>query len=76
MLGPVLRFNAEAAAPLYAELADTLQPGALSGQGVQARAATFVAAMDQLMTDSGAPRRLRDVGVTEADALMLYREAF
>ena len=62
MLGPVLRFNARAAAPLYAELADVV--GAPGGGGVEARARAFVAAMEALMDESGAPRRLRDVGVT------------
>ncbi|MDO5621385.1 MAG: iron-containing alcohol dehydrogenase [Paracoccus sp. (in: a-proteobacteria)] len=90
MLGPVLRFNAQAAAPLYAELA------AVVGT------TQFVDFMQDIMDASGAPRRLRDVGVTEdslpmlaadamkqtrllinnpvevteADALALYREAF
>ncbi len=100
MLGPVLRFNARAAAPLYAELADVL--GVPGGGDAAARADGFVTHMEKLMNESGAPRQLRDVGVTdntlsmlasdamkqtrllqnnpvevtEADALVLYREAF
>jgi alcohol dehydrogenase class IV len=70
MLGPVLRFNARAAFPLYAELAEIV-PGR-SGSGAVAtprsRADDFIAAIVALMDESGAPRRLRDVGVTE-DAL-------
>jgi alcohol dehydrogenase class IV len=66
----VLRFNARAAFPLYAELAEIV-PGR-SGSGAVAtprsRADDFIAAIVALMDESGAPRRLRDVGVTE-DAL-------
>lgn len=73
MLGPVLRFNMAAAAPLYAELADVvLGP---SETGVQARSADFVAFMQDLMDRSGAPLRLRDVDVPEADLPMLARDA-
>jgi alcohol dehydrogenase class IV len=101
MLGPVLRFNLAAATPLYAKLSDVLL-GPRPGRDVAVRARDFVDAMEGLMNESGAPRRLRDVGVTdnalallasdamkqmrllvnnpvevtEADALMLYREAF
>lgn len=73
MLGPVLRFNAKAAAPLYAELADVL---AISGTGdaVQ-RSDAFVKHMEQLMNESGAPRRLRDVGVTDNALAMLAADA-
>lgn len=73
MLGPVLRYNAPVAAPLYAELADTLQ---LPGQGNEAaRCRSFVDYMDKLMNDSGAPRRLRDVGVTDNSLAMLATDA-
>lgn len=69
MLGPVLRFNAQAAAPLYAELADVLLG---PGPGdAQVRSAAFVSAMETLMNDSGAPRRLRDVGVTDNSLALL-----
>lgn len=67
MLGPVLRFNSRAAAPLYAELATTL--------GLAPSAEAFVAHMLQLMDDSGAPRRLRDVGVREDSLPMLAADA-
>ncbi|WP_323011022.1 iron-containing alcohol dehydrogenase [Paracoccus sp. (in: a-proteobacteria)] len=73
MLGPVLRFNMTAAAPLYAELADVvLGP---SDEGVQARSAAFVSFMEDLMDRSGAPRRLRDVNVPENSLPMLARDA-
>ncbi|TQS69980.1 iron-containing alcohol dehydrogenase [Rhodobacteraceae bacterium] len=73
MLGPVLRFNASAAAPLYAELADVM--GAAGDGDVQARAEDFVRHMDTLMDESGAPRRLRDSGVTDNSLSMLARDA-
>lgn len=73
MLGPVLRFNMAAAAPHYAQLAEVvLGPGAGS---TQERAQAFVAFMDDLMTRSGAPRRLRDCGVPEDSLPTLARDA-
>lgn len=73
MLGPVLRFNAKAAAPLYAELAEVL---GVAGDGdATTRADRFVAHMQWLMDESGAPRRLRDVGVTDNTLAMLAAEA-
>ena len=78
MLGPVLRFNAREAAPHYAELAEVLD-----GNGTgdpPARAAGFVASIERMMDATGAPRRLRDVGVPEtalprlaADAMLQTR---
>lgn len=73
MLGPVLRFNMRAAAPLYAELADVVTGP--SEEGVEARSAAFVAFMEELMDRSGAPRRLRDVDVPEDSLPMLARDA-
>lgn len=73
MLGPVLRFNAKAAASLYAELADVLNvPG--SGNAHE-RSEAFVKHMQHLMDESGAPRRLRDVGVTDNSLAMLASDA-
>jgi alcohol dehydrogenase len=73
MLGPVLRFNEKEAAPLYAELADVLGvPG--SGSPEQ-RSAEFVQAVQTLMDKSGAPRRLRDVGVTDNRLALLATDA-
>ncbi|GAB0117113.1 iron-containing alcohol dehydrogenase [Acidisoma sp. 7E03] len=74
MLGPVLRFNMAAAAPLYAELSDVLL-GVRPGQDDGARSADFVAEMERLMNESGAPRRLRDVGVTDNSLAMLASDA-
>ena len=73
MLAPVLRFNAEAAAQQYSELADLVGAG---GEGdVHARTAAFIGFLDDLMERSGAPRRLRDVGVTRSSLAMLAADA-
>nr|WP_041492560.1 iron-containing alcohol dehydrogenase [Burkholderia lata] len=73
MLGPVLRFNAEAAASHYSELADVVSVG---GTGdATARTAAFIAFLEDLMDRSGAPRRLRDVGVTQASLPTLAADA-
>ena len=73
MLGPVLRFNATAAAPLYAELADLLLGP--SDSPIPTRSANFVAEMQRLLDNSGAPRRLRDVGVTDNSLALLAADA-
>ncbi|WP_345945770.1 iron-containing alcohol dehydrogenase [Pseudomonas sp. dw_358] len=73
MLGPVLRFNLTAAAPLYAELGDVLLGP--SDTTVTTRASRFVAFMDDLMDRSGAPRRLRDVKVREDSLPLLASDA-
>jgi alcohol dehydrogenase class IV len=73
MLGPVLRFNASAAAPLYAELADLLLgpgPG-----GPQNRAEAFIDETERLMDESGVPRRLRDLGVKQDSLALLAADA-
>ncbi|NVN29167.1 iron-containing alcohol dehydrogenase, partial [Endobacter medicaginis] len=73
MLAPVLRFNAAAAAGLYAELADVV---GISGRGTAGeRAEAFAAHMQALLDDSGAPRRLRDVGVTDNSLALLAADA-
>ena len=73
MLGPVLRMNAKVAAPLYAELADALS---VPGEGsAEERSEAFVAHMLELMDESGAPRRLRDVKVTDNSLAMLAADA-
>jgi len=71
MLGPVLRFNQCAAGPQYAELADVVHAPA-TGNG---RSADFVMAMEALMNESGAPRRLRDAGVREERLPLLAADA-
>jgi alcohol dehydrogenase class IV len=74
MLGPVLRFNMAAAAPLYAELSDVIL-GVRPDRAMAARAEDFAAEMERLMDASGAPRRLRDVGVTDNTLALLASDA-
>ena len=74
MLGPVLRFNAAAAAAQYAELAGALGIGEGDGDD-EARTAAFIGFMEDLMDRSGAPRRLRDAGVTRESLPMLAADA-
>ncbi len=66
VLPHVLRFNAEAAAPLYAELAQVLVPG-VSGSD-ESRTQAFIARLEHLIAATKIPARLREVGV-ERDAL-------
>ena len=73
MLGPVLRFNSSAAAAHYAELGDVVL-GPQKGS-TEARAAAFVDEMQRLMDESGAPRHLRDVGVTDNSLALLAADA-
>ncbi|NDW33062.1 iron-containing alcohol dehydrogenase [Salipiger sp. PrR007] len=73
MLGPVLRFNMTAAAAQYAELADVVMGP--STDDTQARSAAFVDFIQDLMTRTGAPRRLRDVDVPEDSLPLLARDA-
>ena len=74
MLRVVLQHNSEAARELYAELAPILAPEC-EGQGSQARCATLIDGLDQLVQASGLKPRLRDHGVPETDIPMLAREA-
>lgn len=73
MLGPVLRFNQAAAATPYAELADVLL-GA-SADDATTRSGRFIAHLEQLMDNSGIPRRLRDAKVDRALLPQLAAEA-
>ena len=73
MLGPVMRFNLPAAAPLYAELADILQPG--TAGDVPAKATALAAYLTGLSPALGLPSRLRDVGITAADLPVLADDA-
>ena len=66
MLIPVLRFNASAAAPHYAELASAV--GVTGGGSVDERAERFIAAIAAIIAESGAPRRLREVGAARQSA--------
>lgn len=73
VLPHVLRFNAPAAAPLYAELAEVVVPGVTGS--VEARAQALTAAMEQFAHATGIERTLREVGVGEGDLDRLADDA-
>ncbi|MDT4867337.1 Iron-containing alcohol dehydrogenase [compost metagenome] len=60
-----MRFNLEAAAPLYAELADIVLPG-LTGDA-HARANALAGYLGGLAAELQLPTRLRELGIGEAD---------
>lgn len=74
MLRVVLQHNGEAARELYAELAPIIAPEC-EGQGSQARCATLIDRLDQLVQASGLKPRLREHGIAEGDIPTLAREA-
>ena len=74
MLGPVMRFNAEAARDDYASLAKWLVPEC-SDLGSQAKAVVLIERMERLIVQSGIAPRLRDHGIGADEAPMLAREA-
>lgn len=73
VLPHVLRFNAPAAAGLYAELAGILVPGA-SGSA-EARTEALIRYVEQLARDTGIERTLREVGVAQTDLSRLAQES-
>ena len=73
VLPHVLRFNAPAAAPLYAELAGIVVPHAEGS--VEARAEALVVAMQQIAVITGIERTLQQVGIAESDLDRLADDA-
>jgi alcohol dehydrogenase class IV len=73
VLPHVLRFNAEACAEQYAELATIVVPHAEGS--AEARAEALAVAMQQFATITGLPRTLRQVGIAETDLNLLADEA-
>jgi alcohol dehydrogenase len=73
VLPHVLRFNASHAAPLYAELADIVVPGASGSE--EARTEGLIAAMQKIAQGTGIQTRLAEVGITEADLDRLADDA-
>jgi len=74
VLAPVLRFNLEAATPLYAELA-ALLPGAGCPAAPAQAAAYLVQRLEEMVRETGIPGTLREVGVTQADLPRLAADA-
>ncbi|WP_429251922.1 iron-containing alcohol dehydrogenase [Paraburkholderia sp. GAS333] len=66
VLPHVLRFNADAAAHLYAELADVVVPGVTGS--VESKTAALIERLEQMIAATSIPARLRDVGI-ERDGL-------
>lgn len=73
VLPHVLRFNAPAAAPLYAELAEVLIPGIQGDETSKTEA--FINFMEQIAIDTGIERQLREVGIKESDLRRMAQEA-
>ena len=73
VLPHVLRFNAPAAAPLYAELAGVVVPHA-SGS-IEARTEALIVAMQQMARMTGIQTTLRQVGITGDDLERLADDA-
>lgn len=73
VLPHVLRFNAEPAAQLYAQLADTIAPGA-SGSAAD-KTAALIARIEGLIIATAIPRTLREVGVKESDLPRMASDA-
>ncbi|MGU7781126.1 iron-containing alcohol dehydrogenase [Burkholderia sp. PU8-34] len=73
VLPHVLRFNAPAAAPRYAELAAIVVPAATGSDEAKTRA--LIDEIDRLIVATGIPRTLREVGVGEGDLPRMASEA-
>lgn len=73
MLTTVLRFNIKGAEALYAELNEAV--GGSPQDTVPASAESFVSRIADLLKASGAPLRLRDVGVRESDLELMAADA-
>lgn len=73
VLGPVMRFNLEAVAPLYAQLADIVLPG-LNGSDRE-KAMALADYLGALAGELGLATRLRDLGITESDIELLVTDA-
>ncbi len=73
VLPHVLRYNAEACAEQYAELATIVVPHAEGSDA--ARAEALAVAMQQFATITGLPRTLRQVGITASDLDLLADDA-
>ncbi|WP_262695442.1 iron-containing alcohol dehydrogenase [Kordiimonas aquimaris] len=68
----VLKFNADAAAPLYAELADVV---GLAGSNVQEKTRMFISWLENLSAKTGIETRLRDMKIKQSDLPMLAKDA-
>ena len=74
VLPHVLRFNAETAGPVYADIAPVAFP-ALADIGTQARGMAFADALADLSVRCGLRPRLRDVGIPKSALEMMAADA-
>lgn len=74
MLAGVMTHNLPAAAPLYAKIAQDIDP-ALAALSAAARAEGAIDALRRIAVDCGLPARLRDVGVEAGHLDLLATEA-
>ncbi|OFW98591.1 MAG: alcohol dehydrogenase [Alphaproteobacteria bacterium RIFCSPHIGHO2_12_FULL_63_12] len=73
MLEPVLRFNASAAAPLYAELGDVI--GANATGGFAERCDAFTDRLMEIVAATGVERRLSNLGISHNDLPRMAEDA-
>lgn len=73
MLEPVLRFNASAAAPLYAELGDVI--GAPDTGDYSMRTEAFIAKLMEIVAATGVERRLSKLGISHNDLPRMAEDA-
>ncbi|WP_417593029.1 iron-containing alcohol dehydrogenase [Parasphingorhabdus sp.] len=71
----VMQFNLEAAAPLYAELADALDLPRGSENSSEARAQQLIDFLEALAVKVKAPRKLRDIGIAKNATTELAKAA-
>jgi alcohol dehydrogenase len=75
VLPHVLRFNARAAAPLYAELAELIVPGLKPGGDAARACDALVDYLQRLIAELQLPATLREMGIEESSLPMLARDA-
>lgn len=73
VLPHVLRFNMPAAAALYAELAELVLADCRGSD--EARCQAFISHLESLAIETGIKRRLREVGISQADLPRLAQDA-
>lgn len=75
VLPHVLRYNLDAAAPLYADLAPIVVGNALPDSHKRSQAERLIDGLEALIEASGLPRRLRDMEIPESSLPTLAKDA-
>jgi alcohol dehydrogenase len=73
VLPHVLKFNAQAAAPLYAELADAILPAAAGSVELKTRA--LIEHIEHLIAETGIASTLREVGIAREGLARMAKDA-